>query len=90
MQKRIIMTALHSDVYPEMEALQIQLWWQTSPTCKMNLLTQLNESARLLAFAGLRTRCPQARERDLRRRLADLLLGEELARYFGFVEYPRW
>jgi hypothetical protein len=63
-----------------MEALQIKLWRQASPTCKMHLLAELNASARLLALTGLRARYPLAGEAELRRRLADLILGEELGR----------
>ena len=74
------MSALSSDTHPKMEALQIQLWRQASPTRKMHMLAQLNESARTLALMGLRSRYPLANETELRRRLADLLLGEELAR----------
>lgn len=62
-----------------MEALQIQLWRQASPTRKMQMLAQLNSSARTLALTGLRSRYPQASEAELRRKLAGLLLGEELA-----------
>lgn len=74
------MSALFSDTHPKMEALQIQLWRQATPTRKMNMLAQLNASVRMLALAGLRSRFPNANEAELRRRLADLLLGEELAR----------
>lgn len=74
------MTALFPDTHPKMEALQIELWRQASPTRKMNMLAQLNASARLLALTGLRSQYPQATEAELRRRLATLLLGEELAR----------
>ena len=74
------MVALYSDTHPQMEALQIQLWRQASPTQKMNMLAQLNASARLLALTGLRDRYPQAAEAELRRKLADSLLGAELAR----------
>ena len=74
------MTTLSSDTNPKMEALQIQLWRQASPTRKMHMLAQLNASARLLALTGLRSQYPQAGEAELRRRLAGLLLGEELAR----------
>jgi hypothetical protein len=45
----------------------------------MQMLAQLNQSARLLALAGLRSQYPQASEIELRRRLAGLLLGEEIA-----------
>jgi hypothetical protein len=74
------MTALYSDTQPQMEALQIQLWRQADPTDKMNMLAQLNSSARLLALTGLRSRYPQADEAELRRKLAALILGEDLAR----------
>jgi hypothetical protein len=74
------MTALFPDTHPKMEALQIQLLRQASPTRKMNMLAQLNASARLLALTGLRSQYPDASEAELRRKLADLLLEEELAR----------
>lgn len=74
------MSALFSDTHPKVEALQIELWRQASPTRKMHMLAQLNASARLLALTGLRSRFPNATQAELRRRLADLLLGEELAR----------
>jgi hypothetical protein len=74
------MTALHSDTHPKMEALQIQLLRQASPTRKMNMLAQLNASARLLAMTGLHSQFPQATEAELRFKLAVLLLGEDLAR----------
>ncbi|WP_420644430.1 hypothetical protein [Candidatus Leptofilum sp.] len=73
------MTALYTDTHPKMEALQIELWRQASPTKKMNMLAQLNASARTLALTGLRAQYPDATEAELRRKLADLLLGEELA-----------
>ena len=84
------MTALYSDTHTEMEALQIRLWRQASPTQKMKMLAQLNASARLLALQGLRSKHPDATEKELRRRLADLLLGEALARkVFGSVSYAK-
>jgi hypothetical protein len=69
------MSVLYSDTHPKMEALQIQLWRQATPTRKMEMLAQLNASARTLALIGLRSRYPHAGEAELRRRL-----GEELAR----------
>jgi hypothetical protein len=73
------MTALYSDTNPKMEALQIQLWRQASPTRKMNMLAQLNAAGCLLALTGLRSRFPQASEAELHFKLAELLLGDELA-----------
>jgi hypothetical protein len=74
------MSVLSSDTHPKMEALQIELWRRASPTRKMHMLAQLNASAHTIALAGLRSRHPQASEAELRRRLAGLLLGEDLAR----------
>ena len=74
------MSILSSDTHPEMEALQIRLLRQASPTRKMQMLAQLNASARRLAMAGLRSRYPRASEAELRFKLAELLLGDELAR----------
>jgi len=73
------MTTLSSDTHPKMEALQIQLWRQASPTRKMQALAQLNASARMLALTGLRSRFPNASEAELRFKLAGLILGDELA-----------
>ncbi len=73
------MDSLYSDTHPKMEALQIQLWRQASPTRKMNMLAQLNRSAHTLALTGLRDQFPHANETELHFRLAILLLGEKLA-----------
>jgi len=72
-------TPLYADTQPEMEALQIELWRQATPTEKMHMVAQLNRAVRTLAMAGLRQRHPGATEAELRRKLAELLLGEELA-----------
>jgi len=85
------MSSLSSDTHPKMEALQIQLWRQASPTRKMHMLAQLNASVRVVALAGLRSRYPQASEAELRRRLAGLLLGEELAhKVYGDIIKTEW
>jgi len=82
------MSALFPDTHPKMEALQIQLWQQATPTRKMHMLAQLNASARLLALAGLRSQYPQADEDEIRRRLAGLVLGEELAsKVYGEISH---
>ncbi|MCE1253564.1 MAG: hypothetical protein LWX83_08455 [Anaerolineae bacterium] len=78
------MSALFPDTYPKMEALQIELWRAASPTRKMQMLAELNQSTRLLALAGLRSLYPQAGEAELKRRLAGLLPEEEIAsRVYG-------
>ena len=74
------MSALFPDTHPKMEALQIELWRQASPTRKLGMVAQLNASARLLALTGLHEQFPRASESELRFKLACLLLGEEVAR----------
>lgn len=74
-----IMSALFSDTHPKMEALQIQLLRQANPSRKLEMLSELNSSVRVLALIGLHSRYPEADEAEIQRRLAGLLLGEELA-----------
>ena len=70
-----------------MEALQVQLLRGVPSWRKMEMLAGLNAYARELALSGLRQRYPQAEEAELHRRLADSLLGPELARkVFGALE----
>ena len=84
------MIQLYPDTHPKMEALQIQLLRQASPTRKMHMLAQLNKSARLLALTGLHSQYPQASESELRFRLAGLLLGEETAqKVYGRLQYAK-
>lgn len=84
------MSTLYSDTDPKMEALQIQLWRQASPTQKMHMVAQLNAAARLLALTGLRSQFPQASETELHYRLAVILLGEDLARkVYGGNEHAK-
>lgn len=63
-----------------MEALQVQLLRTVPSWRKMEMLSGLNASARRLALIGLRQRFPHATDAELNRRLADLLLGPDLAR----------
>lgn len=78
------MGSYYTDTQPEIEAKQARLLRDTPSWRKMQMLTALTRASRQLAFAGLRQRYPQASEEQLRRRLAGLLLGEELAtRFYG-------
>ena len=82
------MTALYPDTHPDMEALHIRLLREAPPWRKMEMLAGLNASAKTLALAGLRQRYPKASDGELRRRLADLLLGPELAqKVYGELEH---
>jgi hypothetical protein len=78
------MSRLFPDTRPEAEEVLITLLSEASAARKVEMLGQLNEMALDLARAGLRARHPTAGDAELRRRLADLLLGPELAaRVYG-------
>ena len=78
---------LFSDTRPEAEAVLIELLRQAPPWRKLRMVGQLNQTVRTLALSGLRQRYPEAAPQELRRRLADLLLGPELAaRVYGPLE----
>ena len=72
-------SALFPDTRPEAEAVLIGLLRQAPPWRKLIMVGQLNQAVRTLALSGLRTRHPEATPQELRRRLADLLLGPDLA-----------
>lgn len=71
--------ALFPDTRPEAEAVLIGLLRKAPPWRKLIMVGQLNQAVRTLAFSGLRQRHPEATPQELRRRLADLLLGPDLA-----------
>lgn len=73
------MTALFPDTSPAAEAVWLEMMRRIPPWRKMELLEDLTTLARDCALAGLRARHLHASESELRRRLADLLLGPELA-----------
>ncbi len=79
-----ISTAIHSDTHPVIQDLQLRLMREAPPWRKAELMGQMYLTMKQLALLGLRERYPQADEYELRRRLADLLLGSELAaRVYG-------
>ena len=73
------MTTLFADTAPEAQQVLIELLRQAPVTRKLEMLGQMNATVRQLALQGLRARHPEATEAQLRRYLADLLLGPELA-----------
>ena len=78
------MSTLSPDTQPEAEAVQIALLRLAPAWRKLELVGQLNAAVRTLALSGLRQRYPQATPQELRRLLADLVLGPELAaRVYG-------
>jgi hypothetical protein len=73
------MARLFSDTRPEAEDLLIELLRRQPAWQKLRRMNQLNTRLRTLALSGLRQRHPNASDAELHRRLADLLLGPELA-----------
>lgn len=75
---------IQSDTHPEISAVQMELLKQASSARKLALLGQMNQTVQALAKSGLQSRHPQDTPAMLRRRMADLLLGSELAsRVYG-------
>ncbi len=78
---------LSPDTDPEAEAVQLEIFRRMPAWRKIELVFEANAMSRSLAMAGLRSRHPQAGPEEIRRRLMDLLLGEELAaRAYGPLE----
>lgn len=67
------------DTSPEAEAVLFKLWRETPAWRKLEMMESLNQAARQLALIGLRQRFPDASPEELRRRLASILLGDDLA-----------
>jgi hypothetical protein len=70
---------LSLDTDAEAERVQVEIYRRMSPARKVELVFDAIETARVLAFAGLRQRYPEAGPEELRRRFFGLWLGEELA-----------
>ena len=73
------MQTLAEDTHPDAERKLIELLRGASPARKMAMMLSANRTARALALTGLRERYPGASPAKLRRRLADLWLGSDLA-----------
>jgi folate-binding Fe-S cluster repair protein YgfZ len=78
------MVTLSPDTDPDVEQFQIERLRQMPVWRKIELVGDMNDAVRTLALAGLRQRHPDDTPAQRRRRLADLLLGPELAaRVYG-------
>ncbi len=73
------MSNLFPDTTLEAEQVLIELFRQTPAWRKLEIMCQMNQTVRDLALDGLKLRHPKATPRELHRRLAELLLGPELA-----------
>jgi hypothetical protein len=73
------MRTLTEDTSPAAERVLLGLLRRASPARKCAMIVSANRAGRALALAGLRARFPHDSPAQLRRRLADLWLGAELA-----------
>ena len=79
--------AVSSDTWPGTEQLLIERLREMPPWRKLALVGEMHRTVRSLAEAGLRQRYPDESPGQRERRLADLLLGPELAaRAYGPTE----
>jgi hypothetical protein len=74
------MSVLSSDTHPKVEALQIQVIRRMPAWKKASIVDDLNETVTTIAVSGIKQRHPKATPQEVRRMLAGLMLGEELAR----------
>ena len=73
-----------SDTSRAAERVLMRLANQTPSWRKVELMGEMYRAVRDLAMVGLRERFPGASTQELQRRLADILLGKELAlRVYG-------
>jgi len=73
------MAARLTDTSRDAERVQIEILRSMPSWRKFQLWNDLNMAMRQVALAGLRERFPAATPQELRRRLATILLGPELA-----------
>jgi inactivated superfamily I helicase len=77
--KQTTLRTMITNTTPEADAVLLHLLRQAPVWRKLQLMSQLNDMARMLALSSLRSQYPQATESELQRLLAARLLGEELA-----------
>jgi hypothetical protein len=79
-----------SDTQPAAENVQIEILRPMSAPERFRVLNDLIVTGRILSLSGLQARFPKASPEELRRRLATLLLGSELATtVYGPEPQPR-
>ena len=70
---------LYNDTSPNIEQIQIEKLRQMPVWRKLALVAEMNKTVQMLAAAGLRQQYPRETAAQHRRRLATLLLGDDLA-----------
>ena len=83
------MATLISDTSLQTERILFKMMRDMPPWRKLEMVGQLNQAVRDLALIGLRERYPNATPEEIRRRLADMILGSELAlKVYGSLVKP--
>ena len=78
------MYRLFPDTDPAFEELQIDLLRQAKPWKKLEMVWEMNAAVRTMLLSGLRSRHPDEPPEAIERRLADLILGADIAqRVYG-------
>lgn len=76
--------SMHMDTAPWAEQIQMKFYREAPAWRKLKMCEELTSGMLRLAEAGLEARHPQASQGEIRRRMADTLLGPELAaRVYG-------
>jgi hypothetical protein len=73
------MSTLSSDTNPKIEAIQIEIIRRMPAWKKIAMVDSLNETVKTLAISGIQERHPDATPQQIRRMLAELMLGADLA-----------
>lgn len=73
------MSALFSDTDPKLEEFHLQLMRRMPAWKKLAVVDNLNQIVRAFAISGIKQRHPDATPARVHRKLAGLMLGEELA-----------
>ena len=80
---------MNADTDPKIEALQFKLLREMPSWRKLEIVGDMNKAVRDLAQIGLRDRYPDASPDQIRRILADKILGKDLAlKAYGPCTYP--
>ncbi|MCW5933503.1 MAG: hypothetical protein KIT45_04280 [Fimbriimonadia bacterium] len=74
------MSTLFPDTSHQMEDIQLKLIRRMPIWKKVAIVEGLNETVKTLAISGIKQRNPRATPEQIRRMLADQMLGAELAR----------
>lgn len=67
------------DTAPAARAVLTRLYREAGPEARLKMALQMSEDVRRIAEAGARSRMPGASPEEIRRAVARLYLGEELA-----------